>query len=141
MNRLRESLIGAGVRVKTEYPLSCHSSFRIGGRAALALFPETQEQMLVCLQETLDRKIPYLVIGNASNVVFDDNGFAGAVIFTGAWRELTLTGMQMQVSAGVPLLTVATAARDAALSGAEFAYGIPGTVGGAVFMNAGAFGY
>ena len=140
MNRLRELLIGAGVRVKTEYPLSRHSSFRIGGRAALALFPETLEQMLLCLRETLAREIPYLVIGNASNVVFDDNSFAGAVIFTGAWREQTLTGTQMQVSAGAPLLTVATAARDAALSGAEFAYGIPGTLGGAVFMNAGAFG-
>lgn len=140
MNRLREWLCGAGVRVKMEYPLSRHSSFRIGGCARAALFPETREQMLLCLRETVAQGLPYLVIGNASNVVFSDTGFDGVVIFTDAWKELTLAGTHMQVSAGVSLTQIATAARDAALTGAEFAYGIPGTLGGAIYMNAGAFG-
>ena len=140
MNRLRELLTGAGVRVKTEYPLSRHSSFRIGGRAALAVFPETGDAMLTALRATLDSGLPFLIVGNASNVVFDDNGFNGVLIVTTAWREMTLTENRMHVSAGVPLLSVVSAARDAALTGAEFSYGIPGSLGGAVYMNAGAFG-
>ena len=140
MNRLRELLIGAGVRVKTEYPLSRHSSFRIGGRASLAVFPETEEQMLSALRILTENGVRFAVIGNASNVVFDDGGYSGALVFTTSWRELTLSGCQMRVSAGVSLLTVASTARDASLTGAEFAYGIPGSVGGAIYMNAGAYG-
>lgn len=140
MDRLRELLTGAGVRVKTEYPLSRHASFRIGGRAALAVFPETEEQMLSTLQILTANDARFAVIGNASNVVFDDGGYNGAVVFTTVWRELKQNGCGMRVSAGVPLLTVANTARDASLTGAEFAYGIPGSIGGAVYMNAGAFG-
>lgn len=140
MNRLREQLTGAGVRVKTEYPLSRHTSFRIGGRAALAVFPESETQMIEALRILTSNGVRFTVVGNASNVVFDDGGYDGAVIFTTSWREMSLTDTCMRVSAGVPLLTVANAARDASLTGAEFAYGIPGSLGGAVYMNAGAFG-
>ena len=140
MDRLRERLIGAGVPLKTEYPLSLHSSFRIGGRAALALFPETEEQMLSALHLLVDSAVPFLVLGNASNVVFDDADFNGAVLFTTATKGLTLHENRMTVSAGTSLTAIATAARDAGLSGAEFAYGIPASLGGAVCMNAGAFG-
>jgi UDP-N-acetylmuramate dehydrogenase len=81
-----------------------------------------------------------LVIGRASNVVFSDDGFDGAVIFCGAWKELAIDGQMMTVSAGVSLASAATRAQEAGLAGLEFAHGIPATVGGAVFMNAGAYG-
>ena len=140
MNHLRERLMGAGVRLKTEYPLSRHSSFRIGGRAALALFPETEERMLSALHLLIDSAVPFFILGNASNVVFDDADFNGAVLFTTAMKGLTLRENCMTVSAGTPLTAIAVSARDAGLSGAEFAYGIPASLGGAVYMNAGAFG-
>ena len=140
MKALQDRLAGVGVEVKEQYPLSRHSSFRIGGNAALALFPKTKEQMLDALGILSSGDLPFLILGNASNVVFDDAGFAGAVLFTTAWRELSLTDHRITVSAGTPLLQVAIAARDAALQGLEFSYGIPGSIGGAIYMNSGAFG-
>ncbi len=140
MDRLYDFFVRAGVCAKTEYPLSGCSGFRIGGNAKLALFPGNREEMLLALETVASRGMRFLVIGNASNVVFSDDGFDGVVIFTGAWRACTLEDGRMQVSAGTSLLTVATEAKRAGLSGVEFAYGIPGTLGGAVFMNAGAFG-
>ncbi|MBQ7346563.1 MAG: UDP-N-acetylmuramate dehydrogenase [Clostridia bacterium] len=140
MELLRNQLVCAGVRVEANTSLRRYSSFRIGGNARLGLFPKNREELLVCLETVRRCGVPFLVIGNASNVVFSDSGFDGAVIFTTAWKELSLHGNRMYVSAGTPLISVATAAHEAALTGAEFAYGIPATLGGAVFMNAGAFG-
>ena len=87
-----------------------------------------------------DSAVPFLILGNASNVVFDDADFEGAVLFTTAMKGLKLSENRMTVSAGTSLTVIAAAARDAGLSGAEFAYGIPASLGGAVYMNAGAFG-
>lgn len=140
MKNLRDLLTKDGVAFEENCPLSKHSSFCIGGNAKLACFPQTKQQMLAVLQAVTCCKLPYLVIGNASNVVFSDCGFDGVVIFTGKWREVTVCENRIFASAGASLLAVAAAACNASLSGAEFFYGIPGTVGGAVLMNAGAFG-
>lgn len=140
MELLRNELKRAGVRMETECPLCRYSSFRIGGCAALALFPQSREELIACLEGVRRYALPYLVIGNASNVVFPDEGFAGVVIFTTAWREVTVNGTCICASAGVSLSAIANVAQRASLTGAEFAHGIPGTLGGAIFMNAGAFG-
>ncbi len=140
MKDLMQELTPFGIEVHADYSLARHSSFRIGGWAALACFPTNREQMLVVLRAVKRRSMAYLVIGNASNVVFSDEGFDGIVIFTGRWKELSVKEDRICASAGVSLLSISTVARDLALSGAEFAYGIPATLGGAVFMNAGAFG-
>lgn len=140
MEGIYKLLTQAGVRAEQSYLLAPHTSFRIGGRARLALFPKSWEELLITLGALRDFDIRYTVIGAASNVVFSDEGYDGAIVFTGAWRECRVNGDEMTVSAGTPLLTVVTEARRAGLSGAEFAYGIPGTLGGAIFMNAGAFG-
>lgn len=140
MEKLRSFLTSIGVKTQTEYPLSKHSSFRIGGNAALACFPKNREELIAALEQATLHGVRFLVIGNASNIVFDDGGFDGLAIFTGEWKKLTLRDTHMEVSAGVSLYRIATAARDASLAGGEFLYGIPGTLGGAIFMNAGAFG-
>lgn len=140
MEQLRHILRETGADVRADHPLSKHSSFRIGGSAALACFPKNKTEMLAVLQAVKRFGVCYAVIGNASNVVFDDKGFDGVVIFTGQWKELTVKENRICASAGVSLLSVSAVARDLSLTGAEFAYGIPGTLGGAVFMNAGAFG-
>lgn len=140
MKQLQDTLLRLGVHTETEYPLSRHSSFRIGGNAALAVFPKTREELIASLTVLSDRGIPFLTVGKASNVVFSDAGFAGAVLFTTAMREICVEGTTIRADAGVTLYALAVAAEKASLSGLEFAHGIPGTLGGAVVMNAGAYG-
>ena len=140
MERLQQKLCQLGVHTQTEYPLSRHSSFRIGGAAALAAFPNSRAQMLDTLQAVQKSGVRFLVIGRASNVVFSDMGFDGVVIFTTAWQECTQEGNTLHASAGCTLYALACAAERASLTGLEFAHGIPGTLGGAVMMNAGAYG-
>lgn len=140
MERLQQKLCQLGVHTQTEYPLSHHSSFRIGGAAALAAFPNSRTQMLDTLQAVQKSGVRSLVIGRASNVVFSDTGFEGVVIFTTAWQECTQEGKTLHASAGCTLYALACAAERASLAGLEFAHGIPGTLGGAVMMNAGAYG-
>jgi len=82
----------------------------------------------------------YRVIGKASNVVFSDEGFAGLVIFTGRCDAVTLRDKTVTAAAGIGMTELSRVAQSAGLAGLEFAYGIPGTVGGAVVMNAGAYG-
>ena len=129
-----------GIACEEHCPLSPRGSFRIGGAAALAVFPQSREQLLRTLRLTRDAGVPYAVVGNGSNLLYPDGEYQGAVIFTGGVRELHIRKNEIIVSAGLPLPALAVRVRDAGLSGAEFAAGIPGTVGGAVFMNAGAFG-
>lgn len=140
MEQLCRALAHCGVHTETEYPLSQHSSFRIGGRAALAVFPKTRDEMITSLQIILAEGIPFVTVGKASNVVFDDMGYAGAVLFTTAFREIAVENGLIRASAGASLYSVAVAAAQAGLSGLEFAHGIPGTLGGGVLMNAGAYG-
>ncbi|MBQ7335568.1 MAG: UDP-N-acetylmuramate dehydrogenase [Clostridia bacterium] len=140
MEDLLCALQRAHVEWEKDVLLAPHSSFRIGGRAELALFPHVREELVEALRLLREACLPFVVIGSASNVVFPDEGLRGAVIFTDRMRRLEICGCEIMADAGVPLSALAVAARDVGLAGAEFAYGIPGTVGGAVFMNAGAFG-
>lgn len=138
-NILRE-LREKSISVRTNEPLSLHSSFRIGGPAAVAAFPQNAAELITLLCTVKEACVPFAVLGKGSNVLFSDRGFSGVVVFTTQMRELSVKGRCIRASAGVPLSVLAMAARDAALTGAEFAHGIPGTLGGAVFMNAGAYG-
>ena len=140
MEKLLIQLQRASVDWEKNVPLSKHSSFRIGGNADLGVFPKTREQLIAALTLLREAKIPFIVIGRGSNVVFPDEGVRGAVLFTSAYRSVVQNGNVFEVGAGASLAAVANAAREGAFTGAEFAHGIPGTLGGAVFMNAGAFG-
>lgn len=135
-----ESFLQRGIPAKRDCPLSALSSFRIGGTARVAVFPNTREQLLAALDLIRAEKEPFEVVGNASNLLFSDDTFEGTVLFTKHLRAFEFQNDRLIASAGTPLPTLALAAMHRGLSGAEFAQGIPGTLGGGIFMNAGAFG-
>ena len=140
MEQLMKKIYTLGVEWEQNCPLSKHSSFRIGGAADVALFPKSSDELCKSLSFLCEQEIPVLVIGNGSNVVFSDAGYRGAVVFTGKCRNIKIENDLVFADAGVLLSALSSAARDESLSGLEFAFGIPGTLGGAVYMNAGAYG-
>ncbi len=136
---------GRNIEVRAEEPLSKHSSFRIGGNARYALFPKTRDELIYAINVCIQRKIKYMTVGNASNLLFDDLGFDGAVIFTERINAVEYIHSEgntyVKAECGRMLTELASdTGKKHALTGLEFAYGIPGTVGGAVYMNAGAYG-
>ncbi len=121
-------------------PMSRHTTFRVGGPAAYYLRPN-QEQLPGVTALCRARGIPVQITGNGSNLLVSDQGFAGAVVEIGQQLSaLRVEGTRMTVQAGASLARAAAAAYRASLKGLAFAAGIPGTVGGAVAMNAGAYG-
>ncbi len=122
---------------KTDVSMKTLTTFRIGGVADIVAMPENESQ----LSALLKTKIPFLLIGNGSNLLCGDNGFRGMVIKIGpSMQDIKIDGDIIYVKAGTTLAAAAHAALEAGLGGMEFAAGIPGTVGGAVLMNAGAYG-
>lgn len=121
-------------------PLQAYSTFRIGGYAELAVFPESREQLLQALRLLQANEIPIAVIGNGSNLLFGDGLLNVALLFTKRMDRLTVEGNTLIADCGVSLARLARAAAEASFTGLEFAGGIPGTVGGAAVMNAGAYG-
>ena len=140
MEQLTKKLQTLGTEWELNCPLCRHSSFRIGGAADIALFPHSSDELCQALMLLQASNIPTLVIGNGSNVVFSDKGYRGAVVFTGKCRKIKMENDMVYADTGVSLSALSAAARDESLSGLEFAFGIPGTLGGAVYMNAGAYG-
>ena len=140
VEQLIQKIQELGVEWEQNCPLSRHSSFRIGGAADVALFPQSSEALCKTLTILREQEIPVLVIGNGSNVVFSDAGYRGAVVFTGKCRKIKIENDTVYADAGVLLSTLSSAVRDESLSGLEFVFGIPGTLGGAIYMNAGAYG-
>ena len=140
MEHLKIKMQELGVDWEQNCPLSRHSTLRIGGVADIALFPRSTEKLCQALTFLRENEIPTLVIGKGSNVVFSDEGYRGAVVFTDKCRDNKIEDTVIVADAGIPLSALTNAVRDEALSGLEFAFGIPGTLGGAVYMNAGAYG-
>jgi len=130
-----------GVEIKENEPLAKHCSFRIGGPAAAVLLPRSAEELAALCRFLRRRGEAPLLIGNGTNVLFPDEGLDRLVIKTcrnvGA---VSVSGTRISAECGATLASVAAAARDAGLAGLEFAHGIPGSVGGGVVMNAGAYG-
>ncbi len=136
---------GKDVEIRVNEPLSRHSSFRIGGGAKYALFPKNREELIFAVNTCINKNQKYLIVGNASNLLFDDRGFDGVVIFTARMTSTEYLHKNNEVyikaECGKSLTELASeAGKKHSLAGLEFAYGIPGTVGGAVYMNAGAYG-
>lgn len=126
--------------IRHDFPLSRVTSFHIGGNADLAVYPADAEAFAYALDAVVQAGVPYTVIGNGSNTLVRDGGFRGVVFVTTDMRRVTIDGTQLTGGCGVLLGSVGTNASRAGLAGAEFANGIPGTLGGAVYMNAGAYG-
>ena len=127
-------------------PLARHTTFRIGGPAAVFCQPCTAAELMRTLELCRAHHVRTYLLGNGSNVLFADAGFPGAVVcLTALASQPTLERqpdgrVALKTGAGVTLAAVCRAACAAGLTGLEFAYGIPGTAGGAVYMNAGAYG-
>ena len=130
------------IELKMNEPLSKHTSFRIGGGAEVMAFPKDVESLSRLLKAARELGIDPVILGAGTNVLAPDEGIAGLVICL----KDSLVGMQqlsdtaIRVYAGVSMARAANFAASLALSGLEFAHGIPGTVGGGVYMNAGAYG-
>ncbi|MDW5549228.1 UDP-N-acetylmuramate dehydrogenase [Methanosarcina sp.] len=122
-------------------PLSKHSSWRIGGPADLLIEPYTTEQILEIVRYADLMKIPTVVIGNGTNLLFSDEGFRGIIIKMGKnFSKYTIKGNRACAEAGIWTPKFAKILSDNGLSGLEHAIGIPGTLGGLVFMNGGSGG-
>ncbi len=136
---LYEELSGAAPGEKNA-PLSRYATFRVGGPAAYLAKPQDKSQLKSVLRCCRAHHAPYFVVGAGSNLLFADCGLNAVVIYTGALNQIKADGQEIYGGAGVPLMKLCREAARHGLSGLEFAYGIPGTVGGGVFMNAGAYG-
>ena len=127
--------------VKLQEPMKKHTTFRIGGPADYYLCPHSVRELQAVLHICRGEKLPFFILGNGSNLLVSDKGYRGAVIQL--WKnmsEIERTGTRIRAQAGALLSKIAAAALEDGLIGMEFAAGIPGTLGGAVVMNAGAYG-
>ena len=141
IDALRAGLDAAGVPYQEQEPLSAHTTFKIGGPAAFFIRPTREEELCKAVTLCKSMSVPCYILGNGSNILFGDKGWNGAVIcLAGMKGEIQQEGDTLRAPAGMPLSMLCMAALQAGLTGLEFAYGIPGTVGGAVYMNAGAYG-
>lgn len=129
---------------KIEYlencPMCRHTTFGIGGAADVFVTPKDSCELARVISLAKKYNVPYLVIGNGSNLLVSDMGIEGAVIKVGDWKEISCDGQTVVCSAGVKLANLCKYCEECGLTGLEFGYGIPGTVGGALYMNAGAYG-
>lgn len=122
-------------------PLKNRTTFSIGGKCDFFVSPKTLEQLEQLLPFCSDNEIPFFVLGRGSNLLVSDEGFRGIVLSTQNLKEISLLpDGNIFCQSGVSLSKLCKFALENSLSGLEFAYGIPGSVGGAVYMNAGAYG-
>ena len=118
-----------------------HTTFKCGGNASLYIAPNSTDELVKVLEVLRNEDYPYMVIGNGSNLLVKDSGYDGAIVEVDKKiSEIDVRGEEIIVEAGAKLSKVATIAMENDLAGFEFAHGIPGNMGGAVVMNAGAYG-
>ena len=128
-------------KVRITEPMNRHTTFRIGGPADYFLLPSSSEEVKGILEICKEESLQYFILGNGSNLLVSDEGYRGVIIqLYRNYGGLTVEGTEIRAGAGVLLSQIAAAARNESLTGFEFAGGIPGTLGGAVVMNAGAYG-
>lgn len=138
---LADALVGDGIEARRNQPLSAHSSFRIGGICALAVFPENTEAFVHACECLTAAAVPIFFAGNGTNLLFPDGGFPGAVVFTKKMNRIAFSDGCVTAQAGALLTGLcAQAGKKRGYRGFSFGYGIPGSVGGGVYMNAGAYG-
>ncbi|NLU49398.1 MAG: UDP-N-acetylmuramate dehydrogenase [Syntrophomonadaceae bacterium] len=122
-------------------PMARHTTFQIGGPADVMVFPTGVEQVRAVVAWCQARNIPFLIMGRGSNLLVRDKGIRGVVLKLGEeFRKVNILGEQVEAQAGVLLAELSDMTAAAGLSGLEFAEGIPGSLGGAIYMNAGAYG-
>ncbi|MBE6573100.1 MAG: UDP-N-acetylmuramate dehydrogenase [Ruminococcaceae bacterium] len=127
------------IEIMPDADMKRFTTFRIGGKADLALFPSDRDSLVSLLRYVTENNIKYAVIGNGSNVLFSDEGYRGVVIITTQMKNYCFGEDLLVCDAGAPLTQIAVNAVRSGYEGYAFACGIPGSIGGAVFMNAGAY--
>lgn len=125
--------------IKIDEKLSEYVNFKVGGPADILLIPNSKEQVIKSIKICKENNIPFYLIGNGSNILVRDGGFRGVVLSLKNVKNIYVDGEKIEVECGVMLKEVSDKAIENSLTGFEFACGIPGTIGGAVFMNAGAY--
>lgn len=135
------SLNDLHVKYKKDVLLKNYTSFKIGGPADFMVFPNDLQEIEKILKVCKEENFPFYVLGKGSNLLVPDEGYRGAVIYTGQMQKVLLENENtIYCESGASLASVCQFAMRCGLSGLEFAYGIPGSIGGAVYMNAGAYG-
>lgn len=140
MQEFIDELIKADIEFKLDEPMSLHTTFKAGGKASVFIAPKDINDFVKVFKLAVKTGIKYLVIGCGSNLLVTDKGFNGAIICTSNLMGLSMRENIVTAYAGERLSSVCRFALDNGLTGMEFAGGIPGSVGGGLFMNAGAYG-
>ena len=129
-----------GLDIRFDEPLKKYTYTKVGGPADYLAFPRNRLELSRIVKFANSQNIPWMVLGNASNIIVRDGGIRGFVIMFDKLSTVTVNGYVIEAEAGANLIETTRIARYHSLTGFEFACGIPGSVGGAVFMNAGAYG-
>ena len=129
------------VKVLMDEPMKKHTSFRIGGPVDVMIIPSNEGELIEAINICRNNNIDYIVMGNGSNILVSDSGIRGVVInISEELGQITIDGTNLKVQSGALLTVASKRALKASLKGLEFASGIPGSIGGAIAMNAGAYG-
>jgi len=126
-------------KIEKEVFLSKYTTYKVGGLCSCIIYPKDVDKLIKLIKLIKKYNLKYKVIGNGSNLIFSDKKYDGVIIKLNALDEIKIVGNKITVGAGYSLIKLANMATKASLTGLEFAAGIPGTVGGAIFMNAGAY--
>lgn len=137
---MTNDLLTLPIKIKTNEPLSRYTYTKTGGPADYLAFPTTRQELKDLLLRARKQKMPVTTLGNSSNLIIKDGGIRGLVIMLPEFNKIEVKKQQITAEAGAAIIAVTKAASKASLTGLEFAAGIPGSVGGAIFMNAGAYG-
>lgn len=129
-----------GIDIRFNYPLKEFTYTKVGGPVDYLVFPRNKYEVLRIVKLANRENIPWMVLGNSSNIIIRDGGVRGFVIMFNHLNHISVDGYMIEAEAGANLIQTTHVALHHSLSGFEFACGIPGSVGGAVFMNAGAYG-
>ena len=142
METLKAALTAAlpELELRQEEPMSRHTTFRVGGPAALMAIPRDRKEAAAAVRLALELGVEPFYLGNGSNLLVSDKGYDGFVLKTSGLDQVRVVKGRLRAESGIPLARLANAALGMSLTGLEFAHGIPGTLGGAVVMNAGAYG-
>ena len=129
------------LRLEWNVPLAKYTTFHIGGPAECFISARSSEEVQMVLRFCKEYQVDLHVLGNGSNLLIDDRGITGIVLYIGRrMQEIQVNGTEIIADAGARMALVSRAAAEASLTGLEFAFGIPGNIGGGVIMNAGAYG-
>ena len=138
LKQIKEEL--AGIEILFNEPLKQYTYTKVGGAADYLAFPRNQYELKRIVTFANAQEIPWMVLGNSSNIIVRDGGIEGFVIMFDHFHDIRVNGYVIEAEAGAKLIDVTHVARYHSLTGFEFACGVPGSIGGAVYMNAGAYG-